>query len=141
MNDARARPTLEAAISSNCGAITVARQLEFSVCLSYGYAHGRETAHHRGRSSTKRKPNNGRRIIATRDSLLFVRRRMASRNSRVIHKEEGRKEEREGDAQKREEIRGLEEASEENTGKNRPSSPALYYRPGNTPNGHRLTLK
>lgn len=77
----------------------------------------------------------GRRIIATRDSLLFVRRRMASRNSRVIHKEEGRKEEREGDAQKREEIRGLEEASEENTGKNRPSSPALYYRPGNTPNG------
>lgn len=60
MNDARARPTLEAAISSNCGAITVARQLEFSVCLSYGYAHGRETAHHRGRSSTKRKPNNER---------------------------------------------------------------------------------
>lgn len=54
---------------------------------------------------------------------------------------EGLNDEREGDAQKREEIRGLEEASEENTGKNRPSSPALYYRPGNTPNGHRLTLK
>lgn len=76
-----------------------------------------------------------------RRETLLVSRRMASRNSRSYTWEEGRNDEREGDAQKREEIRGLEEASEENTGKNRPSSPALYYRPGNTPNGHRLTLK